>query len=142
MWKNCSPMVYRRASTVETICAWCFRDMRVYPSGLGKNNYCSLACRNAAMAERNRHSNPHLMTPETRAKLRARRLNTGAGRGYEKTYGRHTHRVIAEQILGRALRPGEVVHHIDGNKRNNAPENLMIFPSQKEHAAYHAALRR
>lgn len=124
---------------IDTICAWCFRDMRVYPSNLSANNYCSRACRNAAMAARNRETNPHLMTPEIRAKLRAARLNSGHSVTYEKTYGRHTHRVVAERMLGRPLRPGEVVHHIDGNKRNNDPENLMVFPSQKEHAAWHAA---
>jgi HNH endonuclease len=29
------------------------------------------------------------------------------------------------------------VHHIDGNIRNNTPENLMVFSSQKEHAEWH-----
>ncbi|MED1419034.1 HNH endonuclease signature motif containing protein [Bacillus smithii] len=78
------------------------------------------------------------MTPEIRKKLRESRLGTGEGKSYEKTYGRHTHRIVAEQKLGRKLLPGEVVHHIDGNIRNNNPENLMIFPSQKEHAEWHA----
>lgn len=32
---------------------------------------------------------------------------------------------------------GEVVHHIDRDKRNNAPENLEVFSSQKEHALLH-----
>lgn len=40
-------------------------------------------------------------------------------------------------ILGRPLERGEVVHHIDRNKRNNEPENLMVFPSQAHHAAWH-----
>ena len=78
------------------------------------------------------------MTPEVRAKLRQARLGKGEGLTYEKTYGRHTHRVVAEQMLGRPLRKGEVVHHIDENKRNNSPENLMVFSSQKEHAKWHA----
>ena len=56
---------------------------------------------------------------------------------YEKTLGRHTHRVVAEQKLGRPLREGEVVHHIDGNKHNNDPQNLMVFESQAEHARWH-----
>lgn len=87
----------------------------------------------------NEELNPTRMVPETRAKLRAARLNTGEGVSYEKFLGRHTHRVVAELMLGRPLRPEEVVHHIDGNKRNNAPENLMVFQSQAEHAAWHAA---
>ncbi len=40
---------------------------------------------------------------------------TGEGRTYTKRLGRHEHRVVAEQMLGRALNVGEVVHHMDGN---------------------------
>lgn len=47
------------------------------------------------------------------------------------------HRLIAEQKLGRPLKKGEVVHHIDGDKTNNDPSNLMIFASQAEHMKYH-----
>ena len=85
----------------------------------------------------NRALNPSRMTVETRLKIRKARLNSGEGKSYEKTFGRHTHRVVAEKMLGRSLKRGEVVHHIDGNKRNNSPENLMIFSSQAEHAKWH-----
>lgn len=46
------------------------------------------------------------------------------------------HRIIAEQKLGRALSKGEVVHHIDGNSRNNHPDNLQVM-SQSEHVKLH-----
>ncbi|MBN1250158.1 MAG: HNH endonuclease [Anaerolineae bacterium] len=59
------------------------------------------------------------------------------GRTYTKTNGRHTHRVVMENKLGRALRPGEIVHHKDGNKLNNAPGNLELISSQEEHARAH-----
>ena len=36
--------------------------------------------------------------------------------------------------------PNEVVHHRDGNKRNNEPNNLVVFPNQSEHARHHAEL--
>jgi len=61
------------------------------------------------------------------------------GKTYVKTGGRHTHRAVAEQKLGRALLPGEVVHHKDGNKRNNALENLEVLTNQSEHAKLHVA---
>lgn len=52
--------------------------------------------------------------------------------GYRITYrsGRrdYEHRLIAEEMLGRPLKSDEVVHHIDGNRLNNAPENLMVMP--------------
>ena len=46
------------------------------------------------------------------------------------------HRFIAEKIFGRKLAPNEVVHHIDRNKRNNSPENLIIV-TRSEHAHIH-----
>lgn len=45
------------------------------------------------------------------------------------------HRLVVEQHLGRYLLPTEVVHHIDGNKQNNTPENLEVFGSNAEHLA-------
>ncbi len=84
--------------------------------------------------------NKSRMTAEVRTKLRLARVNSGAGVAYPKYYGRHEHRVVAERILGRPLKTGEVVHHIDGNVRNNNPENLRIFASQAEHAKFHAEL--
>ena len=50
----------------------------------------------------------------------------------------YTHILVAEQKLGRELKEGEVVHHIDKNKQNNSPDNLMVFRSDGDHRAYHA----
>lgn len=46
------------------------------------------------------------------------------------------HRYILEQHLGRELKSGEVVHHIDHNPSNNELENLMLFSSHSEHVKY------
>ena len=43
------------------------------------------------------------------------------------------HRLVLEKVLGRYLMPYEVVHHIDGNKLNNHPNNLELFVSNAEH---------
>ena len=43
------------------------------------------------------------------------------------------HRVVMEKVAGRHLRPGEVVHHIDGDRVNNRPDNLELFGSHSEH---------
>lgn len=45
------------------------------------------------------------------------------------------HRLVMEQHLGRYLEPTEVVHHIDGNPRNNDISNLRLYSSHSEHIA-------
>ncbi len=56
---------------------------------------------------------------------------------YLKTGTRHTHKVIAEEKIGRPLNDKEVVHHIDENSKNNSPDNLEILPNQSVHAKIH-----
>jgi hypothetical protein len=85
---------------------------------------CSVRCRNTYVARVSA-----LKRGDT---LRGRRT-TGRGR-YVKEGGRYQHRVAAEQILGRPLRPGEVVHHLDGNKHNNSPFNVIVMPSPAAHS--------
>ena len=47
-------------------------------------------------------------------------------------------RLIAMTVLGITLTDGMDVHHIDGNKLNNDPSNLMVL-SHADHARLHYA---
>lgn len=49
------------------------------------------------------------------------------------------HIVVAEAAIGRALRAGEEVHHVDFNRANNHPSNLEVCASHAEHMKRHHA---
>jgi len=52
------------------------------------------------------------------------------------------HRLIIEKKIGRYLEQTEVIHHKDGNKQNNAEENLELFLNQSKHAKEGLVSRR
>jgi len=87
-----------------------------------------------------RYGDVNYVTPDhiriERQRLSMMRNLTISPNNYKKFHGKHEHRIVAEKIIGRKLRSDEVVHHIDGNKHNNKPENLMIM-SQSEHIKLH-----
>jgi hypothetical protein len=47
------------------------------------------------------------------------------------------HRLVMERALGRYLEPGEVVHHINGDKQDNRLENLELVRSLSDHMKHH-----
>jgi hypothetical protein len=55
------------------------------------------------------------------------------------------HVLVARKMLRRGLMPQEIVHHINGDRRDNRPENLYVCRGRSHHNEVHrsqdAALR-
>lgn len=115
------------------LCAYRRKNVR-----LGKHIFCGWKCQNAW----------HRSTFNSQIGKRAakkigdtkRKKGDATSTWYRKVDGRHEHRTVAEKILGRKLTEKEIVHHIDGDKRNNAPENLQVM-TQAEHFRLHSIER-
>ena len=49
----------------------------------------------------------------------------------------YEHIIRAEEMLNRPLKDEEIVHHRDGNRANNAYNNLLVFHTKSEHTRFH-----
>jgi hypothetical protein len=109
----------------------------------GKGRFCSRACRNRAHPSTGpRGPNPKLQGENNPAWLGGTYIEPEKGYRMVRRPSHHRarqngyvleHLLVAENVLGRRLRRGEEVHHIDGDKLNNHPSNLKVYASHREH---------
>lgn len=98
-----------------------------------KNKFCSSKCALAVVRTKKHQSE----AGKIGAALMIKKTRGTGIKGYIKEYGKHQHRVVMERIIGRKLKKGEIVHHIDRNKKNNDPSNLILCKNQSEHIKIH-----
>ncbi len=126
--RECTAFAFRKDQVeFNAECDECGKRFYRSPALLHKceTNYCSVKCQCAArIGERNPGWKGGCITP--------------AGYRVIGRNGKHKaeHRIVIETNLGRELHTDEVVHHIDGNKLNNAIENLRLM-SNAEHTREH-----
>ena len=115
---------------MQTTCQRCGIEFRTYPSRLarGEDRYCSRECSNPARG-RAREANPN---------WRGGRFVRSDGYVSIRVDGRDVleHRHVMEGVLGRALGAREHVHHVNGDKQDNRPANLVVL-SVSDHAKRH-----
>ena len=123
-------------------CSRCKKPIRVFPYLLKRNKkfFCKWECRKnppKPKKPRKKHVYPHKdFIVKNGYKFI---LLPNHPRANSKGYVRE-HIVILEKKLRRKFYPGEVSHHIDGDKMNNSPGNLTTFPNNKLHIKFHSAL--
>lgn len=118
-----------RQRTIPRTCLNCGNEFfvaRLYPSDPTKGRFCSHSC--SAQHQRwqgGRHTDEH-----------------GYVRLWQRSQGklRREHRIVMEQVIGRPLARNEEVHHRNGDKSDNRPENLEIL-SSAEHRRLHNSQR-
>jgi len=105
---------------IKNKCLICGKEIATYPSKikLGHGKYCSQACSGKSKKGKNNPAYKGGKTIDKNGYIRMR--GSVAARQYEQQF-------VMEKYLGRKLKSGEEVHHINGIKTDNRIENLYLI---------------
>lgn len=111
----------------------CFKCKKIFYHIDHRRRFCSRFCANKF--------NKKIGENNPMAKKRKIHIENGYRMVWKKNKRVFEHREIMEKHLGRKLKKGEVVHHINNKRNDNKIENLMLFPNNKAHLAYHRIIK-
>lgn len=112
----------------------------------GKHLYCSRRCVYARKDDRHSPAPLYRQNPNWEGHRRFENgyvtiyLGKENPLAYKNGYALE-HRLVMSKLMGRPLLHNEVVHHIDGDKANNTPENLELFSRAATHSVRNIACR-
>lgn len=99
---------------------------------------CQCGCGNPAPVYNQTHLARGIVSGQPARFIRGHHLKEHMRtRRVENGYRGEQHVRIAERVLGRTLPAGAEVHHVDGDKRNNAHRNLVICQDTTYHRLLH-----
>lgn len=120
--KSCSAKYHAKVNKKQRpikICKQCKKSFEIKRKG---QIFCSSACSALFRKENKKHKK------DTKVKV------------YINGQSFLEHRLVMENKLNRKLESKEIVHHIDGNRKNNKPENLWLYATNSDHIKGHHSL--
>jgi ssDNA-binding Zn-finger/Zn-ribbon topoisomerase 1 len=108
-------------------CPQCGQGFTDRKHGRQTRIYCSHTCRNLARPSFSRSGRPNIGEPGNRFFIDNKSGYAVCHDGERPTL---QHRRVMEKIIGRKLRPHETVHHKNGIRDDNRPENLELWASR------------
>jgi len=130
----------RRFQCICQVCGCKFIRDR-YPRESRPHKYCSTTCMGKAQKEWVGKKSPLWKGGKGISKQYVTVYTPGHPKASESNHVTE-HRIVVEKAMGKYLPDNAVVHHVNGNKQDNRPRNLVVCQDNAYHKLIHARERR